>query len=110
MHTYIYEQIIKLNVIHCSTKTLSFFNHLCLTPLSKIFQLYHGDHFYWWRKHEYPKKPTDPSKVTDIMLYQVHIDMSGILLLKGDIAEKKSTTECVIKTTNISSHDCTKCN
>jgi hypothetical protein len=26
MHTYIYEQIIKLNVIHCSTKTLSFFN------------------------------------------------------------------------------------
>ena len=36
-----------------------------LTPLSAIFQLYRGDHFFGGGKPEYPEKTTDLSQVTN---------------------------------------------
>jgi hypothetical protein len=42
---------------------------LCLTPLSAIFQLYHGDQSYWWKKPEYPERTTDHGQATGKLYY-----------------------------------------
>ena len=57
------------------TETLTWSRRLgagiwCLMPLSTIFQLYRGGHFYWWSKLQV----TDEFYHT-IMWYQVHLKL-----------------------------------
>jgi hypothetical protein len=46
-----------------------------LAPLLAIFQLYSGDHLYWWGK---PEKTTDLWQVMDKLLNRVNLAMRGI--------------------------------
>ena len=59
IYVYVYEHK-PASVIKMETKPRATLIGLyCLTPLSTIFPLYHGDQFNWWRKPKYTKKPTD---------------------------------------------------
>ena len=65
----------------------------CLTPLSTIFQLYHG----WWNQSTRRKPPICSKSLTNfyhIMLYRVHLSRVGF----------KLTTLVVIGTDCIGSH------
>jgi hypothetical protein len=50
-----------------------------LTPLSAIFQLYHGDQFQWWKKPEYPERTTDHGQATG-KLYHLRLRVECTLL------------------------------
>jgi hypothetical protein len=45
--------------------------------LSAIFQLYHGDQFYWWKKPEYPERTTDNGQATG-RLYHLLLLFYGV--------------------------------
>ena len=71
-----YQHYLDVSRLHCSLRWLV--ELLGLTPLSTIFQLYRGGQFYLWGKPEYPEKTTDTDTLYHIMLYRVHLAMSGI--------------------------------
>ena len=74
----------------------------CLTPLSTMFQLYHGSLFYWWRKPEYPEKTTDLSQVTDklyrAMLHRAHLTRAELKMRKLSYANERENIRFVFST------------
>jgi len=60
------------------------FDLLCLTPLSAIFQLYHGDQFWWWK---YPERTTNHWQTTG-KLYHLRLRVECTLFVIYKVGRK----------------------
>jgi hypothetical protein len=57
----------------------------CLTPLSAVFQLFHGEEFYWWKKLEYLERTTDHGQATGNLYHmRLRVECTVFVIYKAE--------------------------